>query len=156
MDEFNGGIVSPGGFTFGVQGWSWGTPRPTTITFFTDNTAMVCDQHGRPIKGTEVDGKKVKFAITPPKADGSDIALRQAGLATHLQVVEALEAENIDWKKLTSAGWPQLPYEKLKQLKELPVVLDDTLEKIGDMNLRRDAMRIRKERTEKLAKELAS
>ena len=63
------GVTSPGGFVFGVSGWTWGEPRPKSITFFLDNTAKVSDQHGRPIKGTVVDNKEVRFAAGPPSND---------------------------------------------------------------------------------------
>src|SRR5271154_6184694 len=59
-------FVSPGGFAFGVTGWSWGEQRPRSITFFLDGTAKVCDQHGRPIKGTTKDNKEVFFATSAP------------------------------------------------------------------------------------------
>lgn len=124
MAEFQ----SPGGFVFGVQGWDWGEPRPKSITFFTDGTCRVSDQHGRPIRGAVVDSKEVLFAS-----------------ATHAQVVEALAAERVDWTTLTCAGWPQLPYEQLKELKELPPTPEDELAKIKNAQLRKDALRARRE-----------
>ena len=138
-------LVSPGGFIFGVQGWSWGEPRMRSITFFLDGTAMVCDQHGRPIKGTVVDGKEVKFALSPPKADGADTGLRVAAFATHLQVIKAIEAERVDWQTLTTAGWPQLPYEMLKDIKVVPPTPKEELQKIRDIKLRKDALKMRQE-----------
>lgn len=152
--DFVGQVMSPGGFIFGVQGWTWGEPRPRTITFFLDGTAMVCDQHGRPIKGTSVDGKEVKFATTPPLADGSDKLLRAAAFASHARVCAALEVERIDWRKLTSAGWPQLPYEMLKTLTELPPTPAVELQKIRDPQLRKDALRMRREFDDLKAAEL--
>ena len=139
--DFSGEFRSPGGFVFGVQGWTWGDQRAASITFFLDNTAMVCDQHGRPIKGTVVDNKILRFAITPPEARLGDDTPIPRPLATHLQVVEALAVERIDWKVLSCAGWPQLPYAHLKELKSLPPTPARELAKIVDPALRRDALR---------------
>lgn len=124
MGEFQ----SPGGFIFGVAGWSWGEQRPTSITFFLNGTAKVSDQHGRPIKGTVKDNKPVYFER-----------------CSHAQVIAALLDERVDWLTLTCAGWPQLPYERLKALKELPPTPVDELRKIADPALRKDALRIRRE-----------
>lgn len=161
MGEFE----SPGGFVFGVQGWSWGEPRPTSITFFLDGTAKVSDQHGRPIRGTVVDNKEVLFAHGPPKAD--DPPGSRSKYASHAQVLAALQAELVDWRRLHCAGWPQLPYEQLKELPEslLPPVSSDPrereaylneLRKIPDKDLRRDALRVRREANDARAKELAA
>ena len=57
-ENLSGEFRSPGGFVFGVAGWTWGEQRPTSITFFLDGSAMVCDQHGRPIKGVTNNGVK--------------------------------------------------------------------------------------------------
>lgn len=150
-----GEVESPGGFVFGIVGWSWGEPRPKTITFFLDGTVKVCDQHGRPIKGTVMNGKEVLFAMTPPQSDDNPTA--RAKLATHAQVVAALAAEDppIDWKKLTCAGWPQLPYADLSKLKDkLPPTPLEELRKIKDPNLRKDSLRARREIDAVMAKEL--
>ncbi len=144
---------SPGGFVFGVQGWDWGEPRAKTITFFLGcggeccsksgeicphyGVAKVCDQHGRPIRGTVVDNKEVIFAT-----------------ATHAQAIAALTAERVEWQKLTSAGWPQLPYDQLKQLKDLPPTPEEELLKIRDPLLRRDAIRAKREFAAARAKEV--
>ena len=126
--DLTGEFQSPGGFVFGVQGWSWGEQRPTCITFFLNGTVKVSDQHGRPIKGTVKDNKPVYFEK-----------------CTHAQVIAALADERIDWTTLTCAGWPQLPYAQLKLLKELPPTPLDELRKIADAQLRKDALRIRRE-----------
>mgnify|MGYP001612654436 CR=1 FL=1 len=136
-----------------MQGWDWGEPRPKTITFFIGcggeccsragetcphhGSAKVCDQHGRPIRGAVVNNKEVVFAT-----------------ATHAQVIDALTAERIDWQKLTSAGWPQLPYEQLRQLKSLPPTPEEELLKIFDPRLRRDAIRAKRECLAVRAKEV--
>lgn len=133
MGEFK----SPGGFVFGVQGWTWGEQKPTSITFFLDGKAKVCDQHGRPIRGVVKDGQPVYFEK-----------------CTHAQVIAALADERIDWTTLACAGWPQLPYEQLKALKELPPTPLEELRKITDVDLRKDALRIRREVDEARAKEL--
>lgn len=163
-DSLSGDFISPGGFVFGVQGWSWGEPRPRTITFFLDGTAKVCDQHGRPIRGTEIEGKKYHFALEAPSNDDPPGGARYVTvsnrreilkLATHEQVVAALEAEGIDWKKLNCAGWPQLPYEQLIELVELPPTPIEELRKIKNPDMRRAALRARREADEAKAKEMA-
>ena len=133
-----GDYQSPGGFVFGVQGWVWGEQRPTSITFFLDGTCLVSDQHGRPVKGTvNKEGRPLHFAG-----------------CTHAQVIAALAEERIDWLTLTRAGWPQLPYAKLKELKELPPTPLEELKKITDPVLRKDALRVRREADGAREKEL--
>ena len=146
------GLTSPGGFVFGVSGWTWGEPRPKSITFFLDGTAKVCDQHGRPIPGTEIENKKVLFAKGPPANDDGPNARKN--LATHMQVIAALAAERIDWQTLTYAGWPQLPYAELKKLSDLPPTPIEELRKIKDPALRKDALRTRRETDEAREKEM--
>ncbi len=148
------GTTSPGGFVFGVSGFSWGEPRPTSITFFLDNTAKVSDQHGRPIKGTIVGTKAILFATNPPGNDDAPDARKH--LATHAQVIAALHEERIDWLKLTRAGWPQLPYTELKKLVDLPPTPIEELRKIKDQTLRRDALKARREVDEARQKEYAA
>ena len=157
MGQF--GQVSPGGFVFGVQGWMWGPPVPRTITFFLDNTAKVSDQYGRPIRGTLVDNKEVLFAMTAPSADPKVIVNdpTRKKYATHAQVIAALDKERIDWKKLTCAGFPQLPYEELKGLIDagiLPVTPVDDLRNIRNPELRKAALKARREVDEAVAKEM--
>ena len=162
--DFSGGIRSPGGFAFGVTGWMWAEPRPVAITFFLDGTAKVSDQYGRRIKGTVVDGKEVVFADGPPAHDdppggryvvvGNKKELVRP--ATHAQVVRALAAERVDWQKLSWAGWPQLPYEELAALSELPPTPLEELRKIRDGDLRRAAIRARRERDEAMVREGAA
>lgn len=149
--QHSGEFQSPGGFVFGVQGWTWGEPRPKSITFFLDNTAKVCDQHGRPIRGTVIDNKEVRFASAPPKND--ELPGARAGYATHVQVISALEAERVDWKSLDCSGWPQLPYGELKKLPQLPPTPTEELRKIQDKQLRKDALRARQEADELYVKE---
>lgn len=153
------GLVSPGGFVFGVQGWNWGEPKPRSITFFLDGTAKVSDQWGRPIKGA-VDphtNKEVRFAQTPPSNDDTLVSRKE--LATHAQVLDALEAEKIDWWKLACSGFPQLPYERLQALRKkglfaIPPTPIEELRKIRDSALRKDALRTRREIDEEMVKEL--
>lgn len=146
------GMTSPGGFMFGVQGWTWGEPRPRSITFFLDNTARVSDQHGRPIRGSVIDNKEFRFAAGPPPNDM--IPGSRNHLATHAQVIAALAADRIDWLKLSRAGWPQLTYDELKKLPELPPTPLEELKKIKDPALRKDALRIRREYDAKLKEEV--
>lgn len=137
---------SPGGFVFGPQGWSWGIPMPNSITFFLDGTAMVCDQHGRPIRGCMTpEGKEIKFATTNPPANSDGKVEPRPFLASHAQVIAALAQERVDWLRLTRAGWPQLPYEQLKQLADLPPTPEDELAKIPSKELRRAALQMRRE-----------
>lgn len=139
-------LTSPGGFIIGNQGWIWSEPKAKTITFFLDNTAGVYDQYGRPIRGTiTLDNKKVLFAMNPPSGDDFD---SRKDLATHLQVIEALENEKIDWKTLSWAGWPQIPYEKLVPLiksNKLPPTPIEELNKIKDPKIKKDAFKAKKE-----------
>lgn len=128
---------SPGGFIFGIQGWTWGEQKPTSITFFLDGTAKVCDQHGRPIRGVVKDGKPIHFAH-----------------CTHAQTVDALAGERIDWESLACSGWPQLPYARLKALRALPPTPMAELRKIKDAQLRKDAIKAKKEWEEMQEKEL--
>lgn len=191
--------MSPGGFHFGLQGWSWGEPIPKSITFFLDGSAMVCDQHGRPIRTVlSDDGRVLRFADGPPAADREGRVVPRPQFATHQEVVAALTAEHIDWlsytvkyklgdgsvksrsgltkeaadklfnqlmkenfgnaqpvvdRTIACSGWPQLPYDELKKLPELPPTPDEELRKICDHQLRRDARRIRSETDSARAKE---
>lgn len=117
-------VKSPGGFVFGIQGYEYGEKRPQAITFFIDGTARVCDHRGNPM-------------IT----------------GTHEEVTTHLEESGVDWQKLDWAGWPQLPYEKLKELITVPPTPIDELMRIKDKNLRADAIRLRKETDAALAEE---
>lgn len=127
------GLKSPAGHVFGVEGWNWGIPVPTSITFFIDNTCKVCDQHGRPIRGVMIEGRgakvehpltegmRVLFSMLPPQENRtSKEAEEHAKLSTHAQVIAALLHEKIDWTKLVFAGWPQVSYDELKGLRGLP------------------------------------
>lgn len=155
-----GGMVSPSGFVFGVQGWNWSDPKATSLTFFLDGTVMVSDQYGRPIRGSVIDSKEVRFAMSPPPVDDTDEALfsrllaERRQLGSHAQVVRALEADRIDWTKLARSGWPQLAYEELKKLARVPPTPMEELHKIRDPKLRKDAMRLRREADESQQREL--
>lgn len=152
---------SPAGFEFGLQGWTPPQQVVHTITFFLNGTAMVCDQTGKPIRGAELPGgKPVFFATSPPVNPDDDKkpgyrrtvsgngSVTWAKLATHAEVVAALGEERVDWQDLTWAGWPQLPYAKLKELRKLPPTPAEELAKIPDPELRRDALRARREADE--------
>lgn len=158
------GSRSPGGFVFGIQGWVWQPPKVSGITFFLDNTAKVSDQYGRPIKGTIIDGKEVLFAQGPPDDNEGPNARKK--FANHSQVIKALAAEHVKWNEITWSGWPQIPYDELKKMTEMPWPFDDehTTNKKGgcacirccikDPQLRKDAIRLRREQEEKIAEEL--
>jgi len=151
------GVKSPGGFVFGVQGWNWGDPKPTSITFFLDGTARVSDQHGRPIKGAVIDDgttmrKEVLFAQSGPN-DNDDPAVR-AKLGNHQDVVRALTNERLVWYTIPFAGWPQLPYAILKEIAtRLPLTPVEELRKIKNKAMRADALRMRREMEEASVRE---
>ena len=192
--------VSPGGFEFGIQGWSYGQPVPKSITFFLDGSAMVCDQYGRHIRrAVTPSGTEVHFADSPPDASREGNVVPRPQFATHVQVLQALAEERIDWlayevryrakngailtrggltmadaaklqvkllqegnsqvmldPAIVSAGWPQLPYDELKKLPELPPTPLEELRKIPDPALRKDAMRIKREWESAREKEFAA
>lgn len=196
---------SPGGFEFGVQGWVWGPPRPTSITFFLDGSAMVCDQYGRPIRRALTSQGELRFADKPPDdtrdgpgATRNSVITPRPHFATHAQVLAALAEERINWlgyevrsidsqgrrrahsgltfqeaakvqarlvqdgnrdvttvREIVCAGWPQLPYEELKKLPEIPPTPTEELRRIRDPQLRKDALRMRGEMDESYKKETA-
>lgn len=111
-------VRSPGGFVFGIQGWEYGEVRPRAVTFFMDGTTRVSDHRGNAI----------------PELAG-----------THAEAIAKLQDSGVDWQKLDWAGWPQLPYDQLKELVRLPETPLDELQKIKDKELRADAVRIRRE-----------
>ncbi len=153
----NGLTTSPGGFEFGVQGFVWSDPKPMGITFFLDGTAVVRDQYGRPVRGAMLaDGTKLEFATTAPELPDGRPAAQLKRLATHAQVIAAITEERIDWQKLDLAGWPQLPYDQLKQVRELPPTPTEELGKIKHKQLRKDALRARREFDEVRMREMAA
>lgn len=150
---------SPGGHVFGIEGWHWPAPAPTSITFFLDGSAMVADQFGRPIRGADCGGRRYYFATTAPSGElrGQDIALtpyqsrqavdenrRKVRLASHQEVIEALTAERVDWTTLTWAGLPQLTYDELVSLPGLPLIGEEELRRIPDKEMRKHAIRWRR------------
>ncbi len=146
-------IVSPGGFEFGIQGWDWGEQRAKSITFFLDGTAMVCDQHGRPIRGSVHNNKEVLFAITAPDLPNGRPASELTRLGNHADIIAALRADRYEWTTMSHAGWPQIPYEELKKIAELPPTPLEELRKIRNPLLRKDAIKMWQEADAK-AKEL--
>lgn len=153
-------MTSPGGFQFGVIGWNWAAPVPRSITFFLDNTVAMHDQYGRPIKGFVVDGMKEVWLVSCAPAENPPYQQRlrvvegkKVPYATHAEVVAALAADHIDWTKLNCAGWPQLPYADLKKLAKLPPTPVDDLRYISSVALRKDALRMRREADEAVARE---
>lgn len=151
---------SPGGFVFGPQGWHWGQQRVKGITFFLDNTAKVTDQWGRPIPGVvDTDTNKITvFAKDAPQDPrgvmNQALVEERKKCATHAQVIAALEKEKVDWQSLQIAGFPQLPYEQLKKLKNFPTTPLRDLKRIKDRELRSAAMRARIEEDERKRREL--
>lgn len=59
-------------------------------------------------------------------------------------------------RTIACAGWPQLPYAELKKLPELPPTPESDLRKIRSAELRKDALRARREADEAHAKELSA
>ena len=57
-------------------------------------------------------------------------------------------------RTIVCAGWPQLKYEELEKLSELPPTPEAELKKITDPDLRRAALRIRRESNAAREKEL--
>lgn len=57
-------------------------------------------------------------------------------------------------REIVSAGWPQLRYEELVKLAELPPTPAEELKKIMNAELRRDALRARREADSQMEKEL--
>lgn len=55
---------------------------------------------------------------------------------------------------ITYVGWPQLPYDTLKRLKRLPQTPESELKKILDPELRKVALRLRREADAEREKEL--
>lgn len=191
---------SPGGFEFGIQGWTWGDPIPRSITFFLDNTAMVCDQYGRCIRrALSPEGVELRFADTAPPASREGDIQPRPQFATHMQTLVALQAERVNWlaydvkwvakdgthqirggvtqeeanrirqrlinegcgsvtvdRTIACAGWPQLPYAELKKIPELPPTPEDELRKIRDPQLRKDALKMRRELDSVRVAELAA
>lgn len=106
------------GFVFGVQGFAYGEVRPTSVTFFLDGTARVCDHRGNYVQ---------EFA------------------GTHAETVAKLKDAGVDWQKLNCAGWPQLTYDELSEMVYVPATPEDELLKIKDKELRSDALKYRRE-----------
>ena len=195
---------SPDGrYEFGLQGFVFNNPFPTSITFWLDNTCTIIDQYGRAIlRAVSMEGVEVKFAPSGPEAQqGTERSLpfpARPEYATHKQSLAALEFEGIDWlayvvrwrdktgktqvsgktslekaeqfrerqikngieliqilRAVTSSGWPQLTYDELKKLPELPPTPIEELQKIRDPQLRKDALRIRGEMDAIRERELA-
>ena len=99
-EQLMGEVTSPGGFVFGVQGWSWGEQQPKSITFFLDGSAMVTDQYGRVIrKAVDQEMREVIFADKPPDGNRDDTTrvVPRPQFASHAQVIAALTAEGIEW-----------------------------------------------------------
>jgi hypothetical protein len=140
--QFQGLKTSPGGFCFGLENFTWPEPVPCAITWYLDGTASVFDQFGRPIKGfVTSDGREVLLADRPPEHQQATLKIRRTEkFCTHLQAVQALEAEEVDWRTLPSSGWPQLPIELLRSLPNLPDPPLDQLHGIKSESLRKASL----------------
>lgn len=131
----------PAAFVFGVQGFTYNSPIPTSVTFNTDGTAVVSDQYGRPIEDL----------VTKTVAQGKDVTVSHL---SHQEVVKRLVEQKVDWQALSCAGWPQLPYAELKKLKAVPPTPEEELRKIKDRPLRLDALKMRREADAEMRKEM--
>ena len=185
MDQDNliGGMQeSPGGFMFGVQGWDWGPQRPSAVTFFLNGTAKVSDQHGRPIKGvvnpetqvaTLFDQCTHAQTVAALMGERVDVIGEMNAVGTPCNTCKGkrqvqggkwcpachhkASAESTGLRPcLIVSGWPQLPYKELQRLKTLPQTPIEELRKIKNAELRKDALRIRREHDEAREKELVN
>lgn len=125
---------------FGIEGWSYGEVKPTSITFFTDGTALVADHRGNPIEKLGM----LTLPMLPPTND-EDSHQKRAKFPRHAEVIAELASTGIDWQKLVAAGWPQLEYDELKKIEELPKTPRDELVRIRNKALRTDALQMRDE-----------
>lgn len=98
-DDYEVGMVqSPGGFEFGIQGFTYGPPIPKSITFFLDGSAMLCDQYGRVIRrALNASGQIVLFADTPPDANRDGTIHPRPQFANHAQTLQTLKDERVNW-----------------------------------------------------------
>lgn len=83
----------------------------------------------------------------------SNLSLIEAGKTQARLLQDGCTFVIID-RVISCAGWPQLPYDELKKLPELPPTPDEELKKIRDVALRRDARRIRREADEAMQSEM--
>lgn len=137
-DQFHTGlVVSPGNFEFGVQGWSPGQPIPKSITFFLDGSAMICDQHGRPIKCSVIGDKEVRFADSPPEGNHDGLVPPRPQFATHAQVIAALTSEGINWLSYQVRWTPKSGGSRVKHglTLEAAVKTQSTLVSDGNANV---------------------
>lgn len=131
---------SPADIPFGIQGWSYGDIKPTSITFFIDGTAIVADHRGNPIEKLGA----LRMPLQPPTNE-EDSYQKRASFPRHAEVIAELRQMGIDWQRLTYAGWPQLEYEQLKEIAVLPPTPRDELARIRVKALRADAIKMRDE-----------
>lgn len=87
----------------------------------------------------------VRTNLTLEQASAQQTKLLQEG---HTMVVVG--------RIISCAGWPQLSYEELKKLPEVPRTPIEELRKIRDPQLRKDALRFRREVNEARQKEMAA
>lgn len=81
------------------------------------------------------------------------LSREEAGKRQARLIAEGIATVVMD-RTISCAGWPQLPYDELKRLPELPPTPEAELMKIRDQDLRRAALRIRRETDAARAKEL--
>jgi hypothetical protein len=150
------------------------------VTFFLNGSAKVSDQHGRPIKGfVSKEGNPIYFdrcthqqVVEGLAGEGIDVIAEMNKTGTPCKVCKGNRTANNKWcqacyhkdsgestglsSTLKCAGWPQLRYDMLKKIKELPPTPIEELRKIKDPDLRKDALKIRRELDESRDKELQS
>lgn len=87
--------------------------------------------------------QQMRGELTPERAGELQLRLIKEGCTAVLME-----------RTISCAGWPQLPYEVLKKLPELPPTPEAELLKIRDPQMRKDALRLRREVDAAMAKEL--
>ncbi len=134
-------IASASGIPFGIEGFDYGETRVRSVTFMLNGNTRVCDHRGNEVR--EMRGTHAEVIAR----------LKEAGYEWYLDENRAL------WLKhgkdaICTAGFPQLPYDELKELPAIPVTPLDELMKIRDKLLRVDAMKARKEADASAAEQL--
>ena len=80
---------------------------------------------------------------------------QQQAIVEQKKLIEAGHRNVVIGRTIAAAGWPQLPYEMLKKMAEVPPTPMEELRKIVDPAMRKAAIRLRREVDEGKAKELS-
>lgn len=92
------------------------------------------------------------LTVNGPKLKGN-LTLEQAQELQIKMIKEGAKQVSME-RSVACAGWPQLPYEELKKLPEVPPTPIEELQKIKDPKLRKDALKFRAEATAAVEMEL--